>query len=230
MKTIIQSLKTIVLASVIGLGVAYAMAWTGPTQPPPSGNVPAPINTSSSAQAKSGIFETYNDTYLSTLGGKVGIGTANPAANLQIADKGASDDSRPKLQIGNGTPYGGAAGLHATVDIIANDGSRAFEIFDDNNLNRPLFTVKRNGNVGIGFITPGQKLSVHGNIYVTNDIIVKYNRWGIEGTPRYFRRNEYRDMTCPNGYYMVGVYGRNYKYTNEHLIFEYFDGIRCRQL
>ena len=85
MRTIIQSLKTIVLASVIGLGVAYAMAWTGPTQSPPSGNVPAPVNTGSSAQAKSGIFETYNDAYFATLGGKVGIGTTNPGEKLDVA-------------------------------------------------------------------------------------------------------------------------------------------------
>ena len=207
MKTIIQSLKTIVLASVIGLGVAYAMAWTGPTQPPPSGNVPAPINTSSSAQAKSGIFETYNDTYLSTLGGKVGIGTANPAANLQIADKGASDDSRPKLQIGNGTPYGGAAGLHATVDIIANDGSRAFEIFDDNNLNRPLFTVKRNGNVGIGFITPGRKLSVNGSAYVGDNLYVRGGVSGSHGAKNCYWTNPYSgcSQSCPNGYYVKAI-------------------------
>ena len=89
MKTIIQSLKTIVLASVIGLGVAYAMAWTGPTQSPPSGNVPAPVNTGSSAQAKSGIFETYNDAYFATKGGSVGIGTTNPVN--YIGWKGALD-------------------------------------------------------------------------------------------------------------------------------------------
>ena len=80
-----QALKTIVLASVIGLGAAYAMAWTGPVSAPPAGNTPAPINVGSSPQAKQGIFETYNDSYFATLGGRVGIGTANPGEKLEVA-------------------------------------------------------------------------------------------------------------------------------------------------
>ena len=56
MKNIIQPLKTITLALIIGLGIAYAMAWTGPTQGPPNGNVPAPVNVGSATQYKSGAL------------------------------------------------------------------------------------------------------------------------------------------------------------------------------
>ena len=110
MKTIMQSLKTIVLALVIGLGVAYAAAWVGPTQAPPLANVPGPINKGSATQiipndivlkgktgteifrfenglggVFSGMFETRSNTYLATDGAsRVGIGTANPTALLDV--------------------------------------------------------------------------------------------------------------------------------------------------
>jgi len=104
-----QSLKTIALALVIGLGVAYAAAWTGPTQAPPNANVPAPINKGSTDQiipnnislkgetgteglalkqmfmSVDGMFETHSDTHLATNpGAKVGIGTANPQSTLDV--------------------------------------------------------------------------------------------------------------------------------------------------
>ncbi len=41
---------------VLGLGVNYALAWTGPTTAPPNSNLSAPINTSSQSQVKSGAF------------------------------------------------------------------------------------------------------------------------------------------------------------------------------
>jgi len=89
MKNIIQPLKTIVLALVIGLGISYAMAWTAPTAPPPNENVPAPVNVGNETQYKAGLlgvgpFQTFLDTYLATEGAKVGIGTTEPQRQLQI--------------------------------------------------------------------------------------------------------------------------------------------------
>lgn len=45
MKNIIQSLKVIMLATVLSFGLSYVYAWTAPTSTPPAGNVSAPINT-----------------------------------------------------------------------------------------------------------------------------------------------------------------------------------------
>ncbi len=97
MKNIIQPLKTIVLALVIGLGIGYAMAWTAPTALPPDANAPAPVNVGSQgktlgdSQYKSnslgigGIFQTYSDTLLATgLNAKVGIGMTNPQRTLDV--------------------------------------------------------------------------------------------------------------------------------------------------
>ena len=46
--------KIIVLGFALSVGVSYLFAWTGPTAPPPEGNVAAPVNVSSNAQAKLG--------------------------------------------------------------------------------------------------------------------------------------------------------------------------------
>jgi len=104
-----QSLKTVVLAAILGLGVAYAAAWVGPTQAPPLANVPGPINKGSVDQiipnnislkgqtgteglvlkqmfmSVNGMFETSGDTHLAMdSGAKVGIGTANPQSTLDV--------------------------------------------------------------------------------------------------------------------------------------------------
>ncbi|KKT09763.1 MAG: hypothetical protein UV86_C0002G0006 [Candidatus Nomurabacteria bacterium GW2011_GWB1_43_20] len=54
MKNIIQALKVVALALILSFGISYVYAWTAPTMTPPNGNVSAPINTSSTAQTKSG--------------------------------------------------------------------------------------------------------------------------------------------------------------------------------
>ncbi|MDO8604487.1 MAG: hypothetical protein Q7K40_03795 [bacterium] len=54
MKSILLSLKVILLATVLSFGLSYVYAWTAPTATPPGGNVSAPLNTSATAQIKSG--------------------------------------------------------------------------------------------------------------------------------------------------------------------------------
>ena len=66
MKNIFQSVKIIVLAVVLSLGLSYALAWTAPTATPPTGNVSAPINTSDTEQTKNGplnVVNSVNSTY-----------------------------------------------------------------------------------------------------------------------------------------------------------------------
>lgn len=51
----IDTLKIVILALILTLGLNYAHAqWTGPTAPPPGNNAPAPINVSGSGQSKAG--------------------------------------------------------------------------------------------------------------------------------------------------------------------------------
>jgi hypothetical protein len=46
--------SVIALSTLIGLGIHLVLAGTGPTQPPPGGNVPSPINVTTVAQTKEG--------------------------------------------------------------------------------------------------------------------------------------------------------------------------------
>lgn len=53
-ENILNYIKIGSLAVIISVGLSYALAWTGPTLPPPEGNVAAPINASASSQNKTG--------------------------------------------------------------------------------------------------------------------------------------------------------------------------------
>ena len=111
-KQIIQDIKSIILALIIVLGVGYVSAsWTPAPPNPPSGNVDAPVNVGASAQYKSGFLQVNaNDasgtsnagwafmvpgapSYLhsllvanniTTINGRVGVGTVTPANKLDV--------------------------------------------------------------------------------------------------------------------------------------------------
>ena len=74
---------------VICFAVAvYVSAWTEPGVAPPGGNVPAPLNTSSEAQAKVGGLLLNTGGFPNGLivdQGDVGIGTATPSAKLEVS-------------------------------------------------------------------------------------------------------------------------------------------------
>jgi len=53
-KDFINLIKIIVLGLVLSVGVAYILAWTGPTGIATSNNIDKPINTSTSNQKKGG--------------------------------------------------------------------------------------------------------------------------------------------------------------------------------
>jgi len=81
-----EILKVAILGSV--LVVFQAVAFTEPTQSPPDGNVPAPLNVSSFGQSKSGglILNTGGAaTGLIVDKGSVGIGTQSPTQKLDVA-------------------------------------------------------------------------------------------------------------------------------------------------
>ena len=74
-KNITNTLKIIVLAGLLSLGLSVAYAWQGPTLPPPDGNTPTPINVSNVTQTKTGGFNIL---------GPIGIGTANPSGLFDV--------------------------------------------------------------------------------------------------------------------------------------------------
>ena len=84
--------------------------------------------------------------------GNVGIGTTSPGRRLVVVGTGTGSY---EMQVG-----GGSVGQSATLDVIANHDSIAFQVWDDNNLTTPKFIVQRAGNVGIGTTAPNRKLHV----------------------------------------------------------------------
>lgn len=62
---LLNAIKVIALAIILSFGLSYAIAWTAPATTPPGGNVDAPINTGSTAQAKAGNL-TVNSLDLNT--------------------------------------------------------------------------------------------------------------------------------------------------------------------
>lgn len=110
--------------------------------------------------------------------GRMGIGTTNPGASLQVQGNTAL----------NGGAYGSADLTLRATDasyglIIKGNSTRMFSILD--NSDNDQFTVGSNGNVGIGTGDPSEALDVVGNIEINgtsqfsgkmtvdNDIITK---------------------------------------------------------
>jgi len=105
----------------------YAVAWSEPTQSPPGGNVPTPLNTGSTGQSKAGglILNTGGAANgLIVANGNVGIGTTNPGTrlnvngNIKIVD-GNQADGKVLTSDGDGLGTWQRAGVseHGTVNV-----------------------------------------------------------------------------------------------------------------
>jgi hypothetical protein len=108
------------------------------------------------------IFETTNagtDAEKMTImpDGKVGIGTAAPATQLDVVGGNVRIQSGSTLEYGN-----------ASTRIVGNSGTGGFFRFDTENTER--MRILGNGNVGIATTTPGEKLEVNGNAKATTFI------------------------------------------------------------
>ena len=87
MKNTIQSLKSILLALILFIGVSYVYAWTAPTATPPAGNVTGPITTGPVSQYKSGALGVgglIHGFSTAIFDGSVGIGTTVPVVKLDV--------------------------------------------------------------------------------------------------------------------------------------------------
>jgi hypothetical protein len=102
----LSSLPAIILSSLLAVAVIYA--FTEPTKTPPQGNVPAPINVSSTPQTfldsktlkvkddGTGILSIEGGIWGKGIGvfnGSVGIGTTAPVYKLQVGDGQVSSSS-----------------------------------------------------------------------------------------------------------------------------------------
>ena len=143
MKNITQSLKLIILALALSIGISYVSAWTAPTATPPSSNVAAPINVGSTAQTKTGdICTTSGGTTkcLSSAGDNLGNHTATQALNMgtnNITAGGANSTYGAMTIQGSKNTYGGInfkdAGGSNSGTLMMNPGYSGFFNAGDNN-------------------------------------------------------------------------------------------------
>ena len=86
---LIQTIKTVILALVLTLGVSYVFAWTGPTATPPAGNTPTPVNIGTTNQIKDGglgldALSVYVEGYMN----KLKIGTTGDTGTWKLYTNG----------------------------------------------------------------------------------------------------------------------------------------------
>ncbi len=157
--------------------LALILAWTEPTQAPPQGNVPAPINVGTTTQYKQGalgiggVLQVYGGIttpVLTVSGPNVGIGTITPTYKLDVSgDINASGVYRKggiagvSVSCGSGTTpsgitiSGGIVTSAGSCTPIGGGGESYWTLSGSN-----LYPNNTNWNVGIGTTNPDRPLRV----------------------------------------------------------------------
>ena len=156
-KFILLTVGVFAMSLVIGYLV---LAWSEPSQNPPQGNVPAPLNVGPQGQAKAGglILNTGGaPTGLIVRYGNVGIGTTAPSTKLHVVG------------------WTRVGGVYAG-DTIQFETQNGFHRIAFNNLRfwdwdtgGDMVTFN-NGNVGIGTTAPAYKLDIAGDVRWTGTL------------------------------------------------------------
>jgi hypothetical protein len=111
-----------------------------------------------------------------TSAGNVGIGTATPGAELEVADNNGNNDVRINLRANASTIS--QIGASSTQTFIDSVGARPFVVFI-NEVERMRITSA--GNVGIGTGTPSSKLHVAGDLTMSSATVATSATAGTNG-------------------------------------------------
>jgi len=182
-KFILLTVGVFAMSLVIGYLV---LAWSEPSQNPPQGNVPAPLNVGPQGQAKAGglILNTGGaPTGLIVRYGNVGIGTTAPSTKLHVVG------------------WTRVGGVYAG-DTIQFETQNGFHRIAFNNLRfwdwdtgGDMVTFN-NGNVGIGTTAPAYKLDIAGDVRWTGT---------LQGGSVPWARLTSFPGDCPSGQYVYGI-------------------------
>ncbi len=146
-------------------------------------------------------------TVLQPNGGNVGIGTASPQAKLHVAGGGmllensqtiSAKDADGTIRIAIYPRY--------SDNILYMDGNAGLRLRVGNGANSAL-NIDSGGNVGIGTVSPGRKLSVAGDIGLTSSLVSNYSTPTI-----YLQDTDHRSAmihTNSNTFYVLGGCGTN---------------------
>ncbi len=190
--------KEVALAIGQAIGIALSIfiisyllfaqsTWQGPTSSPPGGNVPAPLSSGTENQFKEGalgiggVFQTDNETHLSTQGGSVGIGTTEPPEKLSLQGPDAklhvrSQDNTNNAIHNSGISFATDVNSRRAEILVTRGPSSARTGLQINTYSDEVIEALRinhDGNVGIGTTNPGAKLDVDGVINMQGSPVVE---------------------------------------------------------
>lgn len=157
----INTIPVIIISSFIVSAFIYA--WQEPTENPPEGNAPAPLNVSNIYQEKLGplVLNRGGANYgLIVEKGRVGFGTTNPDRDFTIR----STISSAYMNIKDYSGREVLLGVDSNGAILSAMSNHAL-IFRTINIER--MRINSSGNVGIGTVNPTAKLEVAGQIKIT---------------------------------------------------------------
>ncbi|MCD6442064.1 hypothetical protein J7L24_00735, partial [bacterium] len=187
------------LSDFTGFQCSHVSAWTPPQSPPPQDNVPQPLNTGPTGQAKEGaltigsseppsgtVFRAYNGNvdFVFTTDGRVGIGTTIPDTDLYVNGNIQSsiyydrENTAYYLDLSGAImPYSLLLNKSVGIGTTAPDGkleirqTGSADIFNLYDDTTNVLTVLDGGNVGIGISAPTGLLDVNNKLVVSNQQI-----------------------------------------------------------
>lgn len=172
MKLKLSILFLISLLSIYGcvICVNFASAWQEPTEAPPAGNVPAPINVSADAQTKSGYLGLYGQS-------------ADPEYGLKIGGPNGGSTSAAVYGINEDGPYG-KLGLRGIGGYFYSNISRGSGIFvkAETGSQASGILVSNSSSAGIG---------VKANATGSNSSAGYFKTTGASGTAIYSSGTDY---------------------------------------
>ena len=190
-KTAFKLIVAVIITFSLSLVLQSILAadnWQNPTCTPPGCNVPAPVNVGSSTALTHGQQVMYdglgisNNIVIATSSGLgvTGIFTVNSAVgalyvknNFPYYNVGISATTSLDAKL---TIDMGAAGLLEGLHIRRKSNSASswsyLNIENENGSAGPIFKVDQYGNVGVGVTNPGDKLTVVGNLGISNNAFI----------------------------------------------------------